>query len=137
MCSNILVSSRTQPTFVKEWRHFLERRMPQVLGGRSMPIRRRYPCVLDIDTYYAFYGQLSKGPPMATGANSRRKLPSVAWPMQTLLQAPFNLIDERNAECLPIFPQVGSNPQELDGPGYTIHGTSTRTTLQSISRAYV
>jgi hypothetical protein len=42
---------RTQPTFVKDWRRVLG---PRVLGGRPVPIRCRYPCVSDIDTYYAF-----------------------------------------------------------------------------------
>jgi hypothetical protein len=35
-----------------------------------------------------------------------------------------------------IFRRVGSKPQELDGLGHTINGTSTWTTLQSLSRAY-
>lgn len=47
----------------------------------------------------------------------------------------IHLIDGRNACRVAIFPQVGSKPQEFDGHIHTINGTSTWTTLQSLSRA--
>jgi hypothetical protein len=75
----------------------------------------------------------SKPPPIATGANSRPKLP--ARPVQTF--APSTIQSTNGMAEVTIFPRVGSKLQELDGPEDTINGTTTWTTLQSLSRTYV